>query len=214
MLKTNPKWRLLMQYVDLMVCADPHDAWMINNDSTYKSYPKTIYLPLAIDEEVFKPIDEWYWKSCFVGSIWVARRKVVIEKIPKGLIELPNLYHKGDDFETALESSEYYNKKAGRYAVNLNLRTFFAGLQLRIFETMAMGRVCLSHKPTNASGRTNLHTTLKNVLWYDDNNQITPKLQAYLNNKEGMQNIGAKAREEVIKSHTHTHRIKSIIANL
>jgi len=135
--------------------------------------------------------------------------------LPSGLLDLPNIYHRGITFDTSLKSTRYYNKVAGKYAINLNLPTMFAGLQLRIFETMAMGRVCFSHKPTNLPGRENLDKSLKNVLWYTSPTEIVPRLQAYLGPyKNNMVNIGNKAREEVIAKHTHTHRIKTILANL
>lgn len=215
MLKDNAKWKSMIAHADLMVCADPHDAWVIKNDKRYKHYPKTIYLPLAVDEKTIVPQPDRIWKSCFIGSIWIPGRKAIIHPIlPSGLLDLPQIYHKGNDYKTALAYTKKYNEVAGKYAINLNVRTMFAGLQLRIFETMAMGRVCLSHKPLNLPGRTNLHTSLKNVLWYDSDSEITAKLKNYLHNHTGMTNIGNNARQEILDKHTHTHRIKSILSNL
>lgn len=214
-LKNNAKWKAMLKFANLIVCADPHDAWTINNNKNYKHYPKTIYLPLAVDEKVLIPQPERIWKSCFIGSIWIPGRKAIIHPIlPSGLLDLPQLYHKGNDYETALNSTRNYNKVAGKYAINLNVRTMFAGLQLRIFETMAMGRVCLSQKPTNLPGRMDLYKSLKNVLWYDKDGDITWRLKTYLKNQEGMIRIGNNARQEILDKHTHTHRIKSILANL
>lgn len=215
MLKNNAKWKAMISHADLLVCADPHDAWVINNDKKYKNYPKTVYLPLAVDETVLVPQDERIWKACFIGSIWIPGRKAIIHPVlPSGLLDLPQLYHKGNDYDTALKSTKHYNKEAGKYAINLNVRTMFAGLQLRIFETMAMGRVCLSQKPTNLPGRQDLHKSLKNVLWYDKDSDITWRLKTYLNNHSGMELIGKNARQEILDKHTHTHRIKSIFSYL
>ena len=214
-LKNNAKWKSMVKHANLIVCADPHDSWTINNNAAYKHYPKTIYLPLAVDEKTFVPQPDRMWRSCFIGSIWIPGRKAIIHPIlPSGLLDLPQLYHKGNDMKTALAYSKKYNEVAGKYAINLNVRTMFAGLQLRIFETMAMGRVCLSQKPTNLPGRQNLHKSLKNVLWYDHDHMITSKLQVYLKNQSGMTLIGNNARKEILEKHTHTHRIKSILANL
>jgi spore maturation protein CgeB len=77
-----------------------------------------------------------------------------------------------------------------------------------------MGRVCLSQKPTNLPGRMNLHTTLKNVLWYDKDTDITSKLKTHLQNEKGLKVIGDNARQEVLAKHTHTHRVKSMLANI
>lgn len=215
MLKNNAKWKAMVAHADLFVCADPHDAHVINHDKKYSKYPKTIHLPLAVDEKVLVPQPDRIWKSCFVGSIWIPGRKAIIHPVlPSGLLDLPQLYHKGNDYETALKSTQNYNKVVGKYAINLNIRTMFAGLQLRIFETMAMGRVCLSHKPTDLPGRRGLHKTVKNVLWYDKDADITWRLKTYLNNHSGMELIGKNARQEILDKHTHTHRIKSILAHL
>lgn len=213
-LKNNARWKAMKKYADLLVCADPHDVWKINQAKD-GSWPTTVYLPLAVDEKVLIPQEERIMKACFIGSIWIPGRKAIIHPVLEtGLLELPNIYHKGNTFETALESTKYYNKVAGKYAINLNVRTMFAGLQLRIFEAMAMGRVCLSQKPTNLPGRQDLHKTLKNVLWYDNDQQISAKLKAYCQNESGMTNIGNNARQEILDKHTHTHRIKAILQYL
>ena len=215
MLKNNAKWKAMLQHANLIVCADPHDAWMINNNAAYKHYPKTIYLPLAVDEKALVPQPDRIWKACFIGSIWIPGRKAIIHPIlPSKLLDLPQCYHKGNDYPTASNSTRNYNKVAGKYAINLNVRTMFAGLQLRIFETMAMGRACMSHIPTNLPGRTNLHKSLKNVIWYNEDNSITRKLQHFIQRPKILIDMGDKARQEVLNKHTHTHRIKSILANL
>lgn len=214
-LHNNHKWNAMVKHADLMVFADPHDVHTIHNNPKFKHYPKTIYLPLAVDEKVIVPQPVRVWKSCFIGSLWVANRKKIIHPVlSSGLLEVPQIFHKGNNWTEAINSTKTYNQIAGKYAINLNIRTLFSGLQLRIFETMAMGRVCVSHKPTDAAGRTDLWKDLENVVWYDNDSQIVPTLKDCFSNKKKLVHIGGMARREIMSKHTHTHRIKSILASL
>lgn len=209
----DPLWRKMMETSDLLVVADPHDKYIIHEKPT--GYPPTIYLPLAVDETIFVPQKNFIKKACFIGSKWVGRRPQILNMIPNKFIDYPTTNTKGSTFADKRKATENYVQTCGKYAANLNVRTVFAGLQLRIFETMALGRMCVSHKPSFAKGRENLHKSLQNVVWYDDDFRITQTLQSlFAKPYHAINSFGERARQEVVSKHTHSIRIDQILEHI
>lgn len=220
--ESNPAWRAMMENADLLVVADPHDKYALENDPNPSKikYPKIIYLPLAVDHRLFVPQKKLVKRACFIGSRLVANRGKYLNPIPKSLIDYPRTVNGGKNYTAKLKDTQTYVNVLGKYAVNLNIRTLFAGLQLRIYETMALGRVCVSHKPENLPGRIDLWKDLKNVVWYDNSaknpNQtaIVKAIKWALNSDRRIKEIGEHAREEVVANHTHDVRITQIFKAL
>lgn len=212
LLKDNPTWLSMMGHADLLVVADPRDAYMVKEDQHHR-WPKTIYLPLAVDEKVFVPQPSRIPKACFIGSRWISGRAELLNRAGS-MVEYPKTPYGGHSFAEKMASTKAYAEVCGKYGVNLNVRTVFAGLQLRIIETMALGRVCVSHKPTNLPGREDIWKQLKAVKWYDSPQDMVVTLRNMLGNEKAMLEIGDRARAEFLANHTHTHRIKSILTAL
>lgn len=219
--EANPNWRAMMENSDLLVVADPHDKWALENNPNPKNikYPKIVYLPLAVDHRLFVPQKPYVNKACFIGNM-VAHRIRYLKPIPKTIIDYPKTVNGGSTYLAKLKDTQNYVAILGKYAVNLNIRTLFSGLQLRIFETMALGRVCVSHKPTDAQGRVDLWKDLENVVWYDNSfanpnqKKIIATIQNVLKDRKRAAAIGAAAREEIVQKHTHDIRVNQIMKEL
>ena len=85
---------------------------------------------------------------------------------------------------------------------------------------MALGRVCVSHKPENVKGRIDLYKDLHNLIWYNNSakqpNQkgIIKTIKDVVNNKNKIIEIGQKARQEIVDNHTHDIRVDQIMKEL
>ena len=216
-LKNNDyNWTKLISNADLLIVSDPRDEYVINNKLfSCNYYPKTIYLPLCTDTNLFVENKIIINDCCFFGSTSCGDRTGFTTNLKTRNIFAINsctIHHL--TYEQKKQDIINYISHFSKYLININSKGSFAGLQNRIYETMAVNRICLSHKPTNLPGRENIWKNIKNVVWYDSDDQISDICNDIINNKEKYSYILKNARQEVIENYTNEIKIKSILNNL
>lgn len=210
----NDLWRTFLASADLLVVSDPRDKYCFEHEPHGLRIPRVEYIPLAADPAMFAPQQEIIPKACFIGSRGVGDRPRIFESIPEGIIDFPNTSSGGIEYQVRFNDTLAYARTCGKYAVNLNLRTLFSGVQVRVYETMALGRVCLSHKTRDLPGRVGLWTQLRNVAWYDSPEQIAPKIRELVSDMGGTSEMGARARQEFLQAHTTEHRVDLLVEHI
>lgn len=212
----NKNWINLISNADLLIVSDPRDEYIISNKMfSCDYYCKTISQPYCVDTDVFTENMEKINKICFFGSS-AGDRVNLINNIKNNC--LFDIHHTSYDWDITYEQKKKdiinYVNIVSKYLVNINTKSMAAGIQNRIYETMAVNRFCVSHKPTNLPGRQDIWKNIKNVIWYNDYSEIISICTDVVNNEEKYSYILKNCREEVLKNFTPEINIRKAIDNL
>ncbi|MEM3737519.1 MAG: glycosyltransferase [Candidatus Bathyarchaeia archaeon] len=161
------------------------------------------FLPLACDPIVHKRLDvPEIYDFAFVGRLdgkYYEQRRVFMEELtkffPKSFIGQGYLHH---------DYVKLYNM--AKIIVNFHV---FPGLNRRIFEAMACGRLLLTN---DFSGRNLLFEDGKHLVIYKDLPDAVEKIKYYLKHEEERETIARNGQNEVYSKHTWLHRAKYILS--
>jgi hypothetical protein len=161
------------------------------------------WLPLACDREAHRPIERRKdYDIAFVGSI---ERSLHAQRIDR----LDRLAHHFSILnDTALDAdamSEAYAR--GRLAFNSSVAQ---DLNMRVFETMAMGVPQLTNRDADVNGLLDLFRDGEHLIAYDDDD-LVEKAAYYLADENARLQLGRRAREEVLARHTYAHRVQTLL---
>ncbi len=84
-------------------------------------------------------------------------------------------------------------------------------VNMRIFETLAMGRALLTNRDSVASGLTDIFEDERHLFIYDDERDLIRKASRLLSDDTLRERLQREGREEVLARHTYAHRVQTIL---
>jgi spore maturation protein CgeB len=165
-----------------------------------------------VDTDLFIESKKINYKCCIYASK-NGDRSILMDKLSNN--EIFNIYKINYDYDITFDDKKQdvinYINLTNKYLINLNSKSMAAGIQNRVYETMAVNRISLSHKPTNIPGRIDIWKSLDNVIWYDDENDIINLCNDIIINIDKYNYIMENARNEVLNKYTPKHNIDKIL---
>lgn len=161
------------------------------------------WLPSASEPQIYNKIYvEKTFDISFIGQttpqFYPERRKFLQKIIDQGF----DLHIENNILQ---EMSLIYNRS--KIIINCSLN---GELNNRIFEAMGSGSLLLTDRVTSKSGLLDLFTDRQHLVLYNEDN-LTELLNYYLNNTIEREFIAKQGREEVLKKHTYSNRVKVIL---
>jgi len=179
---------------------------------TFKKWnPRTYHLLPAFDPKVYYPISmEEKYDIGFCGGVLQDRRRLLDMLEKEGFTVLK---HEGGSMRNYLshmisfkEVRELYHQS--RLAFNFS-HHHGCPLNMRIFETLGMGRCLLTSKYLSEPDTT--FQDKKHLVIYHSDSELVDLARYYLDHEEERKEIGRIGREEVLKKHTWEIRARFIL---
>jgi hypothetical protein len=84
-------------------------------------------------------------------------------------------------------------------------------LNMRVFETLAMGRPLLTNAESAVNGLLDLFEDGRHLLVYHSEQELLDKARRYLADEDARQAIANAGRAEVLARHTYAHRVQTLL---
>jgi hypothetical protein len=84
-------------------------------------------------------------------------------------------------------------------------------LNMRVFETLAMGRPLLTNAESAVNGLLDLFEDGRHLLVYHSEQELLDKARRYLADEDARQAIANAGRAEVLAKHTYVHRVETLL---
>ncbi|MCC6796110.1 MAG: glycosyltransferase [Candidatus Hydrogenedentes bacterium] len=162
------------------------------------------WLPLACDPDVHRPMPvEKIHDLAFVGSIersLHAERANRISRLAEHFSVLA---------DTALDTTSMSRAySTARLAFNSSVAQ---DINMRVFESMAIGVPLLTNRNADVNGLFELFRDREHLIAYDDDDLID-LARKYANDDAAREKVAASARSEVLANHTYAHRVQQLLA--
>lgn len=171
---------------------------------------KNVYwLPLACDPDFHKRyIVPLRYDVCFVGEVEWQGRKIIKGIDYDARKRLINLLKR--KFNTYV-GKHYLHDMALTYSQSKIVFNMVKldGLNMRIFEALGCGRLLVTNRVDN--GVKDLFIDRKELVLYNDANDLISLIQYYLDNEDERENIAQRGQEKVYAKHTYYHRAKALL---
>lgn len=154
------------------------------------------WLPLAADLEVHKPLDmPKEYNVSMVGHMFPNRQSLA-ERLSKR-------------FDKTFFGTSYdkYHEIVAKSKINLNLGIGKTGIQMRVFEVLAMGGFLMSG---NIMDEGKIFEDRKHLVYFDERS-IEDLIEYYLTHDKEREEIAECGHREVLEKHTYRHRVRQII---
>ncbi len=164
----------------------------------------TSWLPLAADPEIHAPVDvPVEFDIGFVGNITSAayKQRVALLRALRAKFRLLVTKAYGP------EMAEAYSRC--QLGFNIGQQR---GLNMRVFEVMAIGRCLVTD--TFANGLDRIFVEGEHFRGYDSEETLLSRVAALLSDPERANSIAAAGRREVLLKHTYEHRAAAILEDL
>lgn len=169
------------------------------NMQAYYSKPNDIYLPYAADKKHHYPsLEAVEYDACLIGLHYPQRNNLV-QYLREGRYKVY--------YDIGLIYDEYREMNC-KATVGLNWSSL-QDLPARVFEIMAMERVCLTNR-----GIPDLPTLFeegKHYLAFDNVNEARDKMDWVRDNPDAAKDIARNGYEIVMEKHTYDHRVQTIL---
>ncbi len=191
-----------------------------------KGVKKPLYLPLACDEEVFKPVDltreekiKYGSDLCFIGTYDQARESLLAPLAKKYNLRIwgpgwkkhavnDNLKHcLRDGFYSPRDINKIYN--ASKICLNLHHAQTVWGVNMRAFEATASGCLLVTDNPKELGALFDLG---REVVVYQQEKDLPDLLDHYLSHDGERAAIAAAGQRKAHQEHTYLQRLKKILA--
>jgi spore maturation protein CgeB len=208
---------------DYVFCAGTEAVEILKNNGI----SKLSWLPFACDPEYHRPIElsgaekRKYGKDIvFVGSFYPNRARVLESITDLDISVLGPNWNKLDKDsplrkKTASTKVNYdewvriYN--ASKIVMSIHFddgKTPCNQASPRLYEALACGSFVMADEQKDAKA---LFEDGEHLVFFKNEKDLRDKIIYYLDHPEERQRIALKGREEVIKKHTYTHRIKEML---
>lgn len=195
-----------------MFATDPHfldynaqqsmvDYFFNPQPSTFKKYPKSIFLPWAYDPNIHKPDleAEKIYDVVFIGLMYENRKRALdqLSKFCKVFGKNAGIIY--DECRT------FYNQ--GKISFNWSSNN---DIPMRVFEGMAYGNLVVTNR---IEGLDLLFKEGKHYVGFSDVEELVEKVKYYLSHEKEMFKIAEAGYLEVEK-HTYIERVKYVIKTI
>ena len=159
---------------------------------------KCVYFPNAYPDDLIYPLDniEKNNNIGFCGN-WLNRRRWIDLIERNGISVKKDIFVIGDDMVKAINS----------YKIHFN-RNISDDINFRTFETLGCKTLLITNR---TPGLEKLFTIGKNIVVYEDENDLINKINFYLNNVEEREKMIQKGYDHVKNNHTYYNRAKQLI---
>ena len=188
------------------------------------------YLPMAASPDIHKPCkpseeerDHYGSDISFMGAGYYNRRQFL-----KGLMDF-DFKIWGTDWNIKSELGRHIQRSgerintdevvrifnAAKININLHSSTYHAGINPfgdfvnpRTFEIISCGGFQVVDKRSGLEGLFDIN---KEIVVYEDLDDLKRKIKYYLNNPEEREVIAEKGRQRILRDHTYEHRMKEML---
>ncbi len=163
---------------------------------------KAIWMPFYYDSDINFPMElAKNYDVSFVGNIY-GDRKDYISHMKKRLGHLKYFY--GNSYQK--DQNKIYNES--KIVLNFpNVRE----LNFRVFEALGSGSFLLNGQSYETM---ELFEDNKDIVFFDDMNDLTEKIEFYLESENERKRISSSGHRKVYEYHTLDRRVKSILQTL
>ncbi len=205
-----------------------YDHFFTNSAGTHEVYRhyrvnNVQYLPVGVDPDTHKPMPgaEKKYDILFAGDWHPIREKVITGLVKKHNIALigpwkrkiakdsplhPFFIRQG--YFTPAEMSEMFNQAK----IVFNLHTWYVrwsyGVNPRLFEASGCGAFQISDNKLELK---DLYTPGKEVITYENIEEISPLFDQYLASAARREEIGNAAAKRSLEEHTYVHRMQQLL---
>lgn len=202
-----------------------YDAWFVKDQYMYNFMKEKLNLNVykiaeCINKYVHKkPTNQKFGNLCdisIVGTLYPYRAKIceqllernfnisIFGNIPKWLGNKWQNLHQNKYVKLEEKNHVFYGSK-------INLNTIFYGDidagNCRLFEVAGAGGFQICDRKEEIK---NYFEENKEIVFFDNINELTEKINYYLENQEEAYKIGEAARKRALNEHTYEHRINEV----
>ena len=198
-------WQCLFDYrealgYDFVFAAQKEFVQHLHNTGS----PHVFWLPLACSPQAHHPLDDAPTHDiAFAGSANLPihrERPRLLQSLARHFSVLAQ--------EAAFGDALCHVFARGRLAFN---HSAVQELNMRIFETLGMGRALLTNRQAAFNGLLELFEDGKHLIAYDSEEDLIAKAADYLADAERRNAIALAGRAEVLARHTYAHRVQTIL---
>lgn len=182
-----------------------HDYVFVAQKDTIEDYKdagcnRVSWLPPAADPEVHRPNDtKRMYDICFVGNLWPGRKEFV-----------EGLRSRHEDLRWYVGKQYLHNMSLIYSASNMLLNKSLCGdLNMRVFESMACGRLLITDKIGN--GLDDLFTNGKELVVYSSVEEASKLVEYYSSRTQEREGIATEGMQSILREHTYDHRARQIL---